>query len=189
MTLKEKTQKKLDEAYKAASSLEDAPCCSFKKFIDFVIDNKHLTYKYVLFTAILSKAADQNINGLCLQAGSSLPGAYDARSICHQIIVPFEMVTLEKALGGSNEPFLNKPARYTELSRSNAVRRGNDEAVRNSLIENIPLIDTSVKAYECLVYLLYKVIDFREKKRGLTVFTIPDSSNLPSKLMYYIERV
>ena len=92
------------------------------------------------------------------------------------------------ALGGSNEPFLNKPARYTELSTSNAVRRGNDEAILKSLIKNIPLIDTSDKAYSCLKYLLYKLIQIREKKKSLTVFTIPDSSNLPSKLMTFIEK-
>jgi hypothetical protein len=188
MTLKEKAQKKLTEAYKEVENLSDAPLCDYKDFIDFVIDNKHLTYKYVLFTAILSKSADESINGLCLQAGSELTGAYDARTVCHQVIVPFEMETLEKALGGSNEPFLNKPARYTELSTDNAVRRGNDEKILHSLINNIPLIDTSDKAYSCLKYLLYKLIKIKEKKKAITVFSIPDSANLPSKLMTFINR-
>ena len=80
--------------------------------IDFVLDNTHLTYKYILVTALASKAADESINPLALQAGSALPGSYDARSVCHGVIVKFEMTELGKALGGSNEPYLNKPARF-----------------------------------------------------------------------------
>ena len=186
--LKEKAQKELCETYTKVSMMSIAPSCNFKNFIDFVIDNHHLTYKYILFTSILSKSVDQSINGLCLQAGSKFNGAYDARSICHKVIVPFEMKVLEKALGGSNEPFLNKPARYPELSAKNAVRHGNDRTILESLIENIPKIDSSKKAHTCLEYLLFKLIQIRDKKRALSVFNIPDSSNLPSKLMTFIEK-
>lgn len=84
--------------------------------------NTHLTYKYILVTALASKATDESINPLCLQVKSELPGAYDARSICHGVIVRFDMEVLAKALGDSNEPFLNKPARFSELSTTNAVR-------------------------------------------------------------------
>lgn len=188
MALKELSKAKLNEAYSEVLRMNEPPKCEFSKFIDFVIDNKHLTYKYILFTAILAKSADPSINGLCLQAKSSLPGAYDARTICHKVIVKFEMETLDKALGGSNEPFLNKPARFPELSKNNAVRRGIDKKIRDSLIENIPLIDTSDKAYTCLKYLLYKLVQIRDAKATLTQFTIPDSSNLPSKLMFFIEK-
>ena len=45
------------------------------------------------------------------------------------VIVPFDTEVLNKALGGSNEPFLNKPARFPELSTSNAVR---GDAIRAS---------------------------------------------------------
>lgn len=121
MSLKEDAAEKLQVAYADALSCESVPDCSHKDFIDFVIDNTHLTFKYILFTGILSKATDPTINALCLQAGSSLPGAYDARTVCHKVIVPFEMETLEKALGGSNEPFLNKPARFPELSKTDVL--------------------------------------------------------------------
>lgn len=188
MGLKEDAAEKLQVAYADALSCESVPDCSHKDFIDFVIDNTHLTFKYILFTGILSKATDPTINALCLQAGSSLPGAYDARTVCHKVIVPFEMETLEKALGGSNEPFLNKPARFPELSKTNAVRRGNDQNLLNSLCDNLPLIETAEDAYQCLVYLLYKLIKVRDAKNALTVFSIPESANLPSKLMTFIDR-
>ena len=36
-------------------------------------------------------------------------------------------IFLGNRLGGSNEPFLNKPARFTELSETNAVRGGKNK--------------------------------------------------------------
>lgn len=113
-------------------------------------------------------------------------GAYDARTVCHSVIVPFEMEVLKKALGGSNEPFLNKPARFPELNKNNAVRRGNDQAILNALCDNLPLISGTTEAYQCLVYLLCKLIKIRDKKQLLTVFTIDNSSNTPAKLWQYI---
>lgn len=187
MGLKEDATLKLDAAYEEAQNAS-APTCAHKDFIDFVIDNTHLTYKYVLFTAILSKATDESINTLCLQKKSKLPGAYDARTICHKVIVPFEMEILDKALGGSNEPFLNKPARFPELSKTNAVRRGNDQIILNSLCDNLPLITTSDDAYECLVYLLSKLIKIKKTKASMTTFTIEQSANLPAHLMAYMEK-
>jgi banII len=187
MGLKEDAKVKLEEAYKDALTSVNATC-NHKEFIDFVIDNTHLTYKYILFTAILSKATDNSINPLCLQKGSTLLGAYDARTVCHKVIVKFEMETLEKAMGGSNEPFLNKPARFPELSKDNAVRRGNDKLILDSLCDNLPMITTSADAYDCLVYLLTKLIVIRDTKKSLTQFSIPDTANLPSKLMTFIER-
>ena len=53
MGLKETATDVLYSAYEKASA-EPYSSCSHKDFIDYVIDNTHLTYKYILFTAILS---------------------------------------------------------------------------------------------------------------------------------------
>ena len=185
MALKERAAETLNAAYAYAIKHPDSSC-KHSGFIDYVIDNTHLTYKYILFTAVLAKATDPSINGLCLQKQSTFPGAYDARTVCHKVIVPFEMETLKKALGGSNEPFLNKPARFPELSKNNAVRRGNDKEILNALCDNIPLITTASEAKACLVYLLCKLIRIRDAKEQLTVFSIKDETNLPAKLYRYI---
>ncbi len=185
MSLREDAEKMLNEAYQVALYAPNSTC-GHKEFIDYVIDNTHLTYKYVLFTELLAKATDENINPLCLQKKSELPGAYDARTVCHKVIVPFEMEVLNKALGGSNEPFLNKPARFPELNKNNAVRRGNDKAILDSLCDNLPTITSSTDAYQCLVYLLCKLIRIRDKKENLTNFKIDDSMDTPAKLMQYI---
>jgi len=142
------------------------------ELIDFVLDNTHLTYKYILVTALAAKATDGNINPLALQAGSSLPGAYDARSICHGAIVKFEMTKLGKALGGSNEPFLNKPARFPELSKTNAVRRGRDQQILFALCDNLPKIENAKEAYNGLVYAIQKLLVIKTEKEHLTNFDI-----------------
>ncbi len=95
----------------------------------------HLTYRYVLLTGILSKAANPEVNPLVLQVKSGLPGAFDARSVCHKVIVPLEKELLGNRLGASNEPYLNKPARFPEMSKENAVRRGNDLLLRDKLVD------------------------------------------------------
>ena len=187
MGLKEDAARVLQRAYTEASDAT-APTCDHRDLIDTVIDNTHLTFKYILFTEILSKATDNTINTLCLQKHSTLPGAYDARTVCHSVIVPFEMETLDKVLGGSNEPFLNKPARFPELAKTNAVRRGNDQMLLNCLCDQLPTIRTSEDAYTCLVYLLHKLIQLRNQQRGMQIFTVPDEANLPVKLYNYIEK-
>ncbi|MBU5439808.1 restriction endonuclease, SacI family [Tissierella sp. MSJ-40] len=160
--------------------------CPLSEFFDFVLNNTHLTYKYILFTAILAKATDESINPLCLQVKSELPGAYDARSICHKVIVPFEMEVLQKALGGSNEPFLNKPARFPELSKNNAVRRGNDQRILNALCDFLPQITNDEIAFNCLVYILQKLIVMRDEKLNLVNFTLADGNNSKATLYKFI---
>lgn len=180
----ESAKETLQKAYNLAK-FDNNISCNHKEFIEYVLGNTHLTYKYVLFTAILSKATDAEINPLCLQKKSQLPGAYDARTICHKVIVPFEMEELHKVIGGSNEPFLNKPARFPEISRSNAVRSGNDQSILYSLCENLPLIATEKEAFNCLVFLLKYLLAMRNKKDNLKNFTIEKNDNSKAKFFKF----
>mgnify|MGYP001171207629 CR=1 FL=1 len=96
--------------------------------ISEILRGTHKTYRYILVTALLAKATNDEINILSLQKGDGDDGKYDARSLCHKVLVPFETLKLPGCLGSSNEPFLNKPARFVSLSLTNAVRRGNFKA-------------------------------------------------------------
>lgn len=180
-----KAQKILYSAYDKAIKFPEATCLH-KGFIDFVLDNTHLTYKYVLVNALLAKATNPESNPLCLQKKSKLPGAYDARTICHKVLVPFEKEELGKALGGSNEPFLNKPARFTELNETNAVRAGRDKEILNSLCNNLPTINNSYDAYNCLVYALTKLIKVKEQKAALTKFKLSNNNINCSATKLYV---
>lgn len=122
--------------------------------INQVIFGSHKTYKYVLLTGLLAKATNEDANPIALQAGAPIDGAYDARSLCHKVLVPFERDLLSNALGGSNEPFLNKPARFTHLSTHNAVRGGDDKKTLDALILILTNTKTSNNALQCLSFIL-----------------------------------
>ena len=103
--------------------------------LEFILlESTNKTYKYILINGLLGAAAQWH-NPLILQKKSSLDRPWDARSVCHNVLVPFERDHMEGKLGNSNEPFLNKPARFPELSKGNAVRSGKDEQVLNALIK------------------------------------------------------
>lgn len=69
-----------------------------------------LTYHYVLPTQLLAKAADPALDTHAIQAGYPSPGAFDARTVAHDVIVPFDREN-ERVLGGSPEPYVNNPLR------------------------------------------------------------------------------
>jgi len=135
--------------------------------IEKILNGTHKTYKYVLVNGLLAKATNNAANPLALQAGSKLKGAFDARSLCHKVLVQFERDFLHKALGGSNEPFLNKPARFTELSPTNAVRRGKDKESLLSLIHIFSTIKSSKEAKAYLACALHYLNDGIQKLQAL----------------------
>jgi hypothetical protein len=127
--------------------------------ISDVILGSHLTFRYILITALLGKVTDPSIHMRSLQAGADLPGAYDARSLCHKVWVPFERSKLNNKLGGSNEPFLNKPARFPAVDKTNAVRKGNDQRLlfmMYDLLEGLNDQDTELHE-EAFIYAMSRI--------------------------------
>lgn len=133
--------------------------------IEAILNGTHKTYRYILVNGLLAKATSAAVDPLALQAGSEVKGAFDARSLCHKVVVPFEKDFLHNALGGSNEPFLNKPARFTELSPKNAVRREKDKEALLSLIHIFTTIQSSAAAKAYLACALHYLHDRIEKLR------------------------
>jgi hypothetical protein len=157
--------------------------------IQRVLTGDHLTYRYVFVTALVAKSMDQRVNCLALQAGADFDGAYDARSLCHKVLVPFEREYLANALGGSNEPFLNKPARYTHLSLTNAVRRGNDRETLDLLCRVLPLVGTSAKAFDALVDALNILVSIGEKSKLPEVVVTVFGENQKAEIMSLVDRL
>lgn len=154
--------------------------------INTVISSDHKTFKYILFTALLAKATDESVDILSLQKQDRSLGAYDARSLCHKVIVPFEKSELDKVLGGSNEPYLNKPARFPRLTPENAVRRGKDHELLLLLCESLPKIKTEAEAKLSLCYLLVLLLEKLKQKEKDRQFSIPSSANTNLKLLKFI---
>ncbi len=80
------------------------------------INSKTKTYRYVLPTQLLAKVKDPSIDCRSIQVASGIQGAFDARSLCHKVIVPFDK-THENVLGGSTEPYVSNPLRVPRITK------------------------------------------------------------------------
>lgn len=143
----------LDRAFVEATFLDD----NIGNAIDNILQGSHKTYRYIMITALLAKAENEKINILALQKGDGKSGKYDARSLCHKVVVPFETMKLPHCLGGSNEPYLNKPARFAMLSPNNSVRLGKDKQTLLALIDVLTQIRTSEQAYAYLKSAMFRM--------------------------------
>lgn len=104
------------------------------EWVSRILDGKAKTFKYILVNAALAKAANPDIHYRALQRQSTLEGAYDARSLGHDVLVPFEKLHGER-LGGSNEPFVSKPARFPEVHPDNPTRNRDELEVLYTLLQ------------------------------------------------------
>ena len=88
---------------------------SYLESIRSIVTSKIKSYHYVLPTQVVAKLANPDLDCRCIQAGRGGPGAFDARSIADEVIVTFDQQN-ERVLGGSPEPYVNKPLRCAEFS-------------------------------------------------------------------------
>ncbi|WP_166035412.1 restriction endonuclease, SacI family [Halorussus pelagicus] len=101
-----------------------------------VLNDSQKTYRYILVNATLAKATNSDVHYRALQAGSSLEGAHDARSLAHSVLVPWEKAHGER-LGGSPEPFVNNPARHEEVSTENRARATKKQDRLHNLLQRM----------------------------------------------------
>lgn len=130
----QQAEKILNQAAEAARNGSYHVSREMETKIEQILGHTHLTYKYMLLTGMLAIAVDCRVHPLSLQAKAPIKGAFDARTLCHRVVVPFEKEKLQERFGGSNEPFSNKPARFTHLSTDNPCRRGSDLITMKNLI-------------------------------------------------------
>jgi hypothetical protein len=102
----DRTSRLLNEAWKEIIKLAKAgkldDCLSEKALIAAVresVNSRTKSYRYVLPTQVLAKLADASLDCRCLQASRGGAGAFDARTIAHKVVVPFDQAN-ENVLGG-----------------------------------------------------------------------------------------
>ena len=177
----------LESALTEATPVND----EIASIISSVLRGSHKTYRYILVNALLAKATNQKIDVLSLQKGDGKGGKFDARTLCHKVIVPFEKLKLQGCLGDSNEPFLNKPARFVSLSTNNAVRAGKDRETLENLITVLTQIHTSEEAYtylkSAMVVLIANHEDYLKKfSIGDSLIDVSEFSQLVLDYIYQI---
>ena len=96
------------------SSAVSAVPQSIRDDITESINSKTLSYRYVLPTHLLAKAVNPALDCRSIQKSSGLVVAFDARSICQSVIVPFDRQN-DNVLGGSREPYANNPLRISAV--------------------------------------------------------------------------
>ena len=134
--------------------------CPISSTIDFVMGGKNcLTYRYIMFTALLAKAVDPSIDILSLQAGDDSVGAYDARSLASKVVYPFQKSMLGNILDGSNnDPLVNKPGRFMRLRKENPAAGGDPKRALALLCDDLPKVDTREAARACVDYIVTKLL-------------------------------
>lgn len=155
----------LNESYLKCSK-QPVKSCSIQETIDFVMKGKScLTFRYIMFTALVAKATNPAIDILSLQAGDDSKGAYDARSLAKDVVFVFQQRMLGNIIDGSNgDPLVNKPARFPRLSTENSVAGGDPTKALSLLCENLPKIQTSEDAIACIDYLISTLLAEKSAK-------------------------
>ena len=175
--------KLLHESYKACSNMPIVNC-PIKDTIDFVMNGKNcLTYRYIMFTALLAKAIDPQIDILSLQVDDSSDGAYNARSLASEVVYPFQKSILGNMLNGANsDPLVNNPARVPRLAKTNKAR-GDCKKALELLCDNLPKVQDSLEARHCIDYIVSMLLNakaardiqqslIQENSRNMSVFRV-----------------
>ena len=130
--------------------------CPIKNTIDFIMAGKNcLTYRYIMFTALVAKAVDPAVDILSLQAKDKSEGAYDARSLAKDVVFQFQKTLLGNILDGSNnDPLVNKPGRFERLRKENPAAGGDPTKALRLLCDSLPEIQTREEARTCVDYIV-----------------------------------
>ena len=158
--------------------------CPIKDTIDFVMNGKNcLTYRYIMFTALLAKAVDSKIDILSLQVEDPSVGAHNARSLASEVVYPFQKSILGNMLNGANsDPLVNNPARVPRLAKTNKAR-GDCKKALELLCDNLPKVQDSLEARKCIDYIVSMLLDakaardiqqslIQENSRNMSVFRV-----------------
>ncbi len=110
-----------EEAGGELKGIEDG---DLRQWIADCQDSPTKTYHYVLPTQLLAKCVEPSLDARALQSSFDSPGAFDARSVAHSVIVPFDQRN-HRVLGGSPEPYVNNPLRYPAVTAEYRAQQKN----------------------------------------------------------------
>lgn len=83
--------------------------------IQSLVNSNTLTYRYAILTQVLAKNVDSSLDCRSVQQSAARKGSFDARSLCHAVVVPFDRAN-HSVLGGSPEPYVNNPIRIPSIT-------------------------------------------------------------------------
>jgi len=113
----------LDAEWSKALEKNAAQVGDIDEQLDRLVNSRVSSVRYALITQLLGKLTDPKRSLMCLQSGSSDPGAWNARSFCDAVIVPWVSEN-QNVLGTSAEPYASKPLRrerFAECARQGGL--------------------------------------------------------------------
>ena len=114
----ENTRLSLDQSGDLGEALQDETLVTA---IRQSINSPTKTYRYVLPTQLVAKFVNPELDAKCIQVQRGGEGTFDARTVAHGVIVPFERRN-HNVLGGAPEPYVNNPLRVPEISLDPQIR-------------------------------------------------------------------
>ncbi len=161
----------LRESYERVKKTPQTSCKIAREICMAMTGKGCLTYQYILLTALVAKSTDFRVDMLSLQVEDTSSGAYAPRTLCSEVIYPFQKQILSNALDGNNaDPLVNKPARYSRLTKFNAAR-GDGKKVLDALCDALPTLTTKEEVRDALDYMLTRLLaiarENQEKRRSV----------------------
>lgn len=149
----DRARRLLADAWGKIDDLKVAAPSTIVPHLETVISASDVTYKYILVTGILAKCANPNVHPRAIQVASTLQQSFDARSLCHDVVVNFEKDHGD-LWGRSNEPYLNKPARHPKHDQSNPQLKNKRLAATVHRALDFAHVAASSDVFAMLVHLL-----------------------------------
>lgn len=143
--------------------------------VDRSINSRTKSYRYVLPTQVLAKVVDPELDSRSLQEGSGLAGSFDARSLCHTVIVPFDRAN-HSVLGGSPEPYVNNPLRVPALSTAHRAAQ-RDKPGFDDLCSVVDFLETNPASAGALLDCIVGKIQSRLATVQI-VYPVPNRASL-----------
>lgn len=141
------------------------------------INSKTLSYRYVLPTQVIAKLADNTLDCRCIQVRWRREGAFDARSICAKVIVPFDRSN-QYVLGGAAEPYVNNPLRQPAITAEYREKQ-KDKCGWDNLVYILELIEQRGDADFTIRVMSQILIEIRHRLDTITVaYPIPKRIDL-----------
>lgn len=163
--LRQRWEEIKDRFANSAPAIPDAPLDESSELSSLIRDclqSPVFSYHYVLPTQLLAKAVDPNLNAHALQVGYEAAGSFDARTIAHSIIVPFDREN-ERVLGGSPEPYVNNPLRVPAVTAEHRGQQKNktdwDKLVAVlATVENNPDPTFARTVFDQVLFEIYRML-------------------------------
>jgi hypothetical protein len=167
----ERCREFLDERWKALSAMAESEMfCDplamesplLRKRIVACLSSPTKSYHYVLPTQVLCKCVAPELDCRSLQAAYRKPGAFDARTIAHEVIVPFDQQN-HRVLGGSSEPYVNNPLRCPAVIRRYRAQQKNKEDWDNlgavlDVVEQLGSVAFTENVFDQILVEIYRLL-------------------------------